>query len=1321
MPKILLKKAVGGVEYRPAVLDGTSALPPAQLSWESVPGRATGILPGIHDAPIAQRLAFHHEIHDALFPPGDNSLPAAFGLHHVGSFVGPGAYIEDGEMSNNPSTQTMLHLSGHEGDHISDEHKNAVEALAATIGHLTKQHSVGYHQLLHAKPGQASATKVDLGRMLTQDEIEQAYHTVMGPMATHGDPALVSAPTGLHALNFTDMPYEHFEGHVADAVRSAVDPRQTLTATPFGSDGDLVGNDWQESPGGEDYLKKADEAGYGDVCRQLLAKYAPHIAAIHDKFNAMYGWQEPQPPPVKKSLVLVASGTGLDALRLDSNRRYQSLPDNPGATAVQKSLVLVKSASEDAPEFYSNLKRVIGSLPDNNADRKSGAGNSEDMRTAQANRSKYLHAHPDELLQRFPDDVRERIRASMASGKQLGHSTLMLDPEYASASKQLSSDTQSDVDKVRGLIRSRVGKEEQEWGRPEEYLSANPGKVDKAALLAHVRENLPQLSIQERNPRNGNLWHPDRHVREYVAHLNDTHGPVTRWPAEAREQLTKMGAGSLVNPPTRFDYAQMPGGENYREHLIKWDNNPGQAFAHPHYPSDQNWLAHVRMNERPTDDGKRALHLETVQSDWHQQGRENGYGDNITSVAERMRREKVAHDAMLDRRRYLHANPEELMKHFGPGNDPLDIAHWRYQTEQGHSLPTAIYNMDPDHERLLNAWVSADNDLESSRGPKVPDAPFKGRGWHELAMKHALYEAAKGGHDQLTWASGEEHGKRWGDYPERTEGMKKFYGSIDPTTGQQTHGMLGNFLNGYAKKWGQQVGVGHVMSAPEPGGDKRQGMADFREKLPIRPVKVHSLNITPEMRQSILTEGQPMWGNGDALKKSLLVFVRKAVNPTNPDLDVAARQYREANGLPENGYGTAPIHEESAKRLADLWDTAEHNPNDARTQRSYDAFKSETLAQYHHLLNSGYTIEPYEGEGEPYANSAEMLKDLRDNKHLSFLRTESGYGSGAVQSEDHPMLQETGIKTSGYPLLYNDLFRGVHDALGHGPGGHQFGPQGEESAWREHAGMYSPLARGALLSESKAQNAWVNYGSHMRRADGSVPRKGEADFVPLQNRPFSPQKAALMPEEYWTPSQAPNIQKSLIFLRKGVEVTEAEHPYNVDMKQRFGITDPGPGGTYPGVHVADAHHWIFPDGTISNDVTGTGHANAARGVLRRLGALDAHGKTESGMSPIDEYMSKAGAIRLLIQGHRDPGVEIHKRPTTHQLSAIYNVLRAKGWRDMMYDMYHPDSSMRAKSGTGVVAMSRDIDAVYPRHKASDVSDAHKTDQYLASLANTGGD
>jgi hypothetical protein len=50
-----------------------------------------------------------------------------------------------------------------------------------------------------------------------------------------------------------------------------------------------------------------------------------------------------------------------------------------------------------------------------------------------------------------------------------------------------------------------------------------------------------------------------------------------------------------------------------------------------------------------------------------------------------------------------------------------------------------------------------------------------------------------------------------------------------------------------------------------------------------------------------------------------------------------------------------------------------------------------------------------------------------------------------------------------------------------------------------------------VAAETLAQNAWVNFGQHLRRDDGSIPKKGDPDYVPPQDRPFGEQKNFLVP------------------------------------------------------------------------------------------------------------------------------------------------------------------------------------------------------------------
>lgn len=93
-----------------------------------------------------------------------------------------------------------------------------------------------------------------------------------------------------------------------------------------------------------------------------------------------------------------------------------------------------------------------------------------------------------------------------------------------------------------------------------------------------------------------------------------------------------------------------------------------------------------------------------------------------------------------------------------------------------------------------------------------------------------------------------------------------------------------------------------------------------------------------------------------------------------------------------------------------------------------------------------------------------------------------------------------------HPLLSaeeNDLFRAIHDYFGHAKEGHQFGPKGEENAYRVHSSMFSPEARKAMATETRGQNSWVNYGPY-----------GEANRANPKNTKFADQKTVLMPDEF---------------------------------------------------------------------------------------------------------------------------------------------------------------------------------------------------------------
>lgn len=205
-----------------------------------------------------------------------------------------------------------------------------------------------------------------------------------------------------------------------------------------------------------------------------------------------------------------------------------------------------------------------------------------------------------------------------------------------------------------------------------------------------------------------------------------------------------------------------------------------------------------------------------------------------------------------------------------------------------------------------------------------------------------------------------------------------------------------------------------------------------------------------------------------------------------------AQEYTQQAGLrtPVQNNEYAKVDTAQAKKIADAYDAAKHDPSDPKVKKAYDAFKKETLDQWNFLKSKGVKMEPWAREGQPYKNSAEMQADV-EKGHLF-------YYTGGDMPADHPM----GAKIPSGET-YNEIFRAVHDYFGHTKDGNQFGPRGEENAWRAHSVMYGPEARKAMTAETRGQNSWVNYGP-----------KGEFNRANPTKTVYAEQKAALLPDEF---------------------------------------------------------------------------------------------------------------------------------------------------------------------------------------------------------------
>lgn len=252
--------------------------------------------------------------------------------------------------------------------------------------------------------------------------------------------------------------------------------------------------------------------------------------------------------------------------------------------------------------------------------------------------------------------------------------------------------------------------------------------------------------------------------------------------------------------------------------------------------------------------------------------------------------------------------------------------------------------------------------------------------------------------------------------------------------------------------------------------------------------------------------------------------VEGATGP-DPRLVSVAEQYAQSQGIDLRRQGEfVEVNADRARRIAAAYEAMEHAPNDPAVRAAYEDLIQQTIAQYRALEAAGYRFWLFDEASDPYAgNPWNAMRDLRANQSMGVFATGGGFGSGAtdLNVDNNPMLADTGIlwpfsSPNGEmrPVLANDLFRAVHDAFGHGLEGAGFRARGEENAWQAHVRLFTGSAIGAITSETRGQNSWLNFGPY-----------GEANqSASVEDTVFADQKTGLMPEWTWTEGRARDFE-----------------------------------------------------------------------------------------------------------------------------------------------------------------------------------------------------
>ena len=356
--------------------------------------------------------------------------------------------------------------------------------------------------------------------------------------------------------------------------------------------------------------------------------------------------------------------------------------------------------------------------------------------------------------------------------------------------------------------------------------------------------------------------------------------------SELREALREVYG--YDSAPKWAEY-RLDGGSNYRELVFQMpDSSYSNRAMRVHWGEDvEGVLAHARIQDLSANGGK-MLFVEEIQSDWHNEGKREGYSTKEYEDAVEYRDKLYNEYKELDLIFHKYVRSNEFM------TDPENVRKTKHDWLR-RKVETA-QKKHLDAEKVVNS-------LKEKGAGDTPDAPFRDN-YHEYVLKRLIRMAAEEGYDSIGWTTADMQSQRWSD--EYAEGYRIEYDQDIPS-----------FLKKYGKKWGATVGKtaiegnGEITYTSDGGikyksirewfdaskeaiylvyGDHLKGKLTVKEdgntmfvqnketgeRYPSRltlstgNAVVWSMDITDSMQQSVLYEGQPMFQKKKLSNRTIL-------------------------------------------------------------------------------------------------------------------------------------------------------------------------------------------------------------------------------------------------------------------------------------------------------------------------------------------------------------------------------------------------------------------------------------------------------------------
>lgn len=329
------------------------------------------------------------------------------------------------------------------------------------------------------------------------------------------------------------------------------------------------------------------------------------------------------------------------------------------------------------------------------------------------------------------------------------------------------------------------------------------------------------------------------------------------------------------NDPTAAKWEEYvtPGSyDNYRELKLTLPEVDGDFENDVHFP-DRNLLAFLRVTDRELivdperverekeevraeDPGaaafftgkQKAFFIDEFQSDWHQQGRQQGYSTGefdageLDQQANDLNREAFdliqevsdeaaaqGRDAWEAHRRLDNKLKESIV---GGGQSINNVLVSVANNQQPADVTEQVESLIADNEKLQRAYDLYKQErelIQRARSERygVPDAPFKGDAWMNLGIKRSLIHAAQNGYEAVAWADSNVLMDRW------SENYKRLYETQYDTK-----------MTSMVKKLTKQ----------KPAHMNFDGEAHQHQELGYWVIE-----LTPELRERILRDGFPLF------------------------------------------------------------------------------------------------------------------------------------------------------------------------------------------------------------------------------------------------------------------------------------------------------------------------------------------------------------------------------------------------------------------------------------------------------------------------------